>query len=202
MPRTIFATDKKENARSKLKRIGFNFFPAYRRTGARICFLSDDFKEIHITLSLNWKTRNYVGSVFGGCIYGALDPIYMVQLINLLGGKYIVWDKKAEVKFIKPVKKKVYSRFLITDEIMKKIISAVESQKKCEMDFISRLEDKDGTVYAEVTKTLYIVDKEYYVKQKSERCFDCKGAYTSEPKIPATGIYNENIAHSRPSGQK
>lgn len=168
MNRTIFNTDRKESIKSILKRIGFNFFPAYRRTGARIFFISDDFREVHIKLSLSWKTRNYVGSVFGGCIYGALDPIYMVQLINLLGSNYVVWDKSAAVRFIKPVKRTVYSRFLITDEILEKIIAAVESRKKCEMDFVSRFEDEEGTVYAEVTKTLYIVDKEYYVRHKKK----------------------------------
>jgi len=43
---------------------------------------------------------------FGGSIYGALDPIYMVQLINILGGKYVVWDKAATIKFIRPIKKR------------------------------------------------------------------------------------------------
>ncbi len=169
MVRTIFKTEKKESARSKIKRIGFNLFPAYRRTGAKICFLSDDFKEVHIRLSLNWKTRNYVGSVFGGCIYGALDPIYMVQLINILGSRYVVWDKSAAVKFIKPVKKTVYSRFLITDGQLKSIIYKIGSDKKCEMDFVSRFVDEEGTVYAEVTRTLYIGDKELYISQRSEK---------------------------------
>jgi acyl-coenzyme A thioesterase PaaI-like protein len=121
MPETIFNTDKKENLRSKIKRFGLSFFPAYRRTGARICFISGDFQEVHVRLGLNWKTRNYVGSVFGGSIYAALDPVYMVQLINILGGDYVVWDMSAQIKFIKPVKKTVYARFLITDELLNNI---------------------------------------------------------------------------------
>jgi len=84
----------------------FNLVPAYRRTGARISFISEDFKEVHLKLRLKWTTRNYVGTVFGGSIYGALDPIYMVQLINILGGKYVVWDKAATIKFIRPIKKR------------------------------------------------------------------------------------------------
>ena len=77
MPRTIFKTDRKENFNSILNRWYFNFFPAYRRTGARVCFMSADIKEIHVKLRLYWATRNYVGTVFGGSIYGAVDPIYM-----------------------------------------------------------------------------------------------------------------------------
>ena len=158
----IFKTDNKENFRSVLNRIGFNLFPAYRRTGGRIYFLSADWRDIHITLGLSWKTKNYVGSVFGGSIYGALDPIYMIQLINILGNEYVVWDKSATVKFLKPIKRKVFARFLISDEILSEIIFKVKSDKKCSIDLVTNFQDEDGVIYAEVIKTLYIADKEYY----------------------------------------
>ncbi|MES2284258.1 MAG: DUF4442 domain-containing protein [Bacteroidota bacterium] len=159
---TLFITDRKENFKSIVNRIGFNFFPAYRRTGGRIYFLSADWRDIHISLGLTWKTKNYVGSVFGGSIYGALDPIYMIQLINILGKEYVVWDKAASIKFLKPIKKKVFARFLISDEILSEIRSKVESDKRYSIDLVTDFQDENGVKYAEVTKTLYIADKEYY----------------------------------------
>ena len=161
----IFETIKKENFKSKLIRIGFNFFPAYRRTGGRICFLSSDWREIHVILGLSWKTKNYVGSVFGGSIYGALDPVFMLQLINILGGSYVVWDKSATIKFLKPIKKKVYARFLITNEILEEIIMKVKLDQKYSIDLITTFQDENGIIYAEVIKTLYIAEKEYYKKR-------------------------------------
>jgi acyl-coenzyme A thioesterase PaaI-like protein len=169
MNKTVFPTERKERFRTSLKRLGFNFFPAYRRTGGRICFLSDDWREIHIRLGLSWKTKNYVGTVFGGSIYGALDPIYMVQLINILGSNYIVWDKAATVKFLKPISATVYARFLITDELLNEIVSAVASNNKHTIDLSARFEDERGAVYAEVRKTLFIADKKYYESLKSRR---------------------------------
>lgn len=162
MKNTLFKSDNKENFKSKLRRTAFNFFPAYRRTGARIYFLSDDWRDIRITLGLNWKTKNYVGSVFGGSIYGALDPIFMIQLINILGNTYMVWDKSAIIKFLKPIKRKVYARFLITDEILAEITSKVKSDKKYSIDLVTNFQDENGKIYAEVIKTIYIADKEYY----------------------------------------
>ena len=166
MKKRVFKTDKKENFKSKLTRFVFNFFPAYRRTGARVYFLSHDWHDVHITLGLNWKTKNYVGSVFGGSIYGALDPMYMVQLINILGKEYVVWDKSATIKFLKPIKKNVYARFLITPEILTEIISKVKSDNKYSIDLATNFQDENGIIYAEVTKTLYIADKEYYKTRK------------------------------------
>jgi acyl-coenzyme A thioesterase PaaI-like protein len=161
-----FETNKKGNLKSKLKRFMFNFFPAYRRTGARICFISDDWKEVHIKLGLKWTTRNYVGSVFGGSIYGALDPIYMVQLINILGNKYIVWDKVSTIKFIRPIKQEVFARFLISENLITEIKKGIELNKEMEIELSVQFIDGNETTYAEVTKKLYIADKEYYKQNK------------------------------------
>jgi hypothetical protein len=107
--------------------------------------------------------------VFGGSIYGALDPVYMVQLINILGNNYVVWDKEATVRFLKPISKTVYARFLITDEILENIVARVASDKKCSVDLSTHFEDEDGTRYAEVTKTLFIADKHFYNSLKKRR---------------------------------
>ena len=173
-----FETNKKENIKSRIKRFQFNFFPAYRRTGARICFISDDWKEVHIKLGLKWTTRNYVGSVFGGSIYGALDPIYMIQLINILGNKYVVWDKVATIKFIRPIKQEVFARFLISENLITEIKKGIELNKEMEIDLSVQFNDNNETTYAEVIKKLYIADKKYY-KQKKQFTIKNKHHYSS-----------------------
>ena len=161
-----FETARKESLKSTFKRYLFNLVPAYRRTGARISFISEDFKEVHLKLRLKWTTRNYVGTVFGGSIYGALDPIYMVQLINILGGKYVVWDKAATIKFIRPIKKKVFARFEITDELIANIKKEITANKEMEIELSVQFSDDDKITYATVVKNIYIADKEYYKQKK------------------------------------
>lgn len=160
--KTIFETRRKESRESKGKRLLFNWFPAYRRTGGRIVFCSGDWNEVHVRLRLNFFTKNYVGSVFGGSIYGALDPIYMIQLIRILGNDYVVWDKSAQVKFIKPVRKTVYAKFEIGEEQLAEIREAVARNGKYTIDFTTAFQDEAGTIYAEAVKTLYIADKAFY----------------------------------------
>lgn len=65
----------------------------YRRSNARIQSVSPDLLHIKIRLPLNYKNRNYVGTIFGGSLFAAVDPIPMIQLINLLDESFIVWDK-------------------------------------------------------------------------------------------------------------
>lgn len=161
-----FETDKKEDFKSMLKRWAFNLFPAIRRTGGRVSFISSDHREIHIRLPLNWKTRNYVGTVFGGSIYASTDPFYMIQFMYILGQDFVVWDKAANIKFKRPIDKTVYARFLITDEMLELVKRKIETNGSYDIDIPVYMEDKDGTVYAEIMKKVYIASKEYYKNRK------------------------------------
>src|SRR6478672_11627229 len=100
-----------ESLKTKLFRRWWNIFPAYRGTGAWIQSISADWKEVRVRLPLSWRTRNYVGTIFGGSIYACTDPIYMIMLMKTLGPDYIVWDKGATVRFKKPGRGTLYARF-------------------------------------------------------------------------------------------
>ena len=91
-----------------------------------------------------------------------VDPMYMVQLINILGKDYVVWDKEANVRFLKPVDRTVSARFLITDELLEEIKKEVAANKKMQLSLPVSFVDNDNTVYATVDKLLYIADKEYH----------------------------------------
>lgn len=111
-------------------RLGFNFFPAYRRTGARIIYIASDFREIHIKLPLNWKTRNYVGTIFGGSMFAAVDPIYMLTFIKLLGPNYVVWDKAASIQYKRPGRSTRYAKFEVDQEELDSIREELEQKDK------------------------------------------------------------------------
>ncbi len=148
-----------ESFASRLDRFKFNLFPAYRGTGARIQYISDDYREIHIKIPLNWRTRNYVGTIYGGSMYSGVDPIYMVMLINILGRDYIVWDKSAKIHFKRPGKETLYAKFVVTDEDLEEIKSTLENQKSFDKNYTVELKNKAGKVHCLVEKTLYIAKK-------------------------------------------
>lgn len=95
----------------KLFKYGFNLSPMYRRSTGRITTVSDDLKNIKIQLPISYKNRNYVNTIFGGSMFAAVDPIPMVQLMELLGKDYVVWDKSAEIFFKRPVSENLYAQF-------------------------------------------------------------------------------------------
>jgi len=145
-----------EGLRARLYRIGFNLFPAYRGTGARITHIEPDWSEIHVKVPLNWRTRNYVGVTFGGSMYGAVDPLYMMMLLNRLGDEYVVWDKEARIEFERPGRETLYARCRITDEELDAIRAELREAESTERVYTTRLVDEDGTVHATVRKTVYV----------------------------------------------
>jgi len=148
-----------ESFRSKRFRWGFNLFPAYRGTGGRVIYIADDWHEVRVKLPLNWRTRNYVGTIYGGSIYGAIDPIYMLMLMRILGDGYVVWDKAAKIRFRKPGRSTLFADFLLTPDEIGEIKDQASSARSIDRVYKLELKDKDGVVHAQIEKTLYISKK-------------------------------------------
>lgn len=145
-----------ESWNTRLRRWGFNFFPAYRGTGARITYIAADWREIRIKLPLSWRTRNYVGTIYGGSMYAAVDPIFMIMLIKLLGPAYVVWDKAASIRFKKPGKSTLSARFVIDEAETEAIKAELAGRPAIDRVYQIDLVDHDGVVHASVEKTIYI----------------------------------------------
>ena len=145
-----------ESPASRRLRWGFNLFPAFRGTGARITYISGDYREMRVELPLNWRTRNYVGTIFGGSLYGAVDPHYMIMLIKILGPGYVVWDKAATIRFRKPGRGTLYAQFLLDDEEIATIRRLTEASQPIDRVYTVDLTDSKGVVHASVEKTVHI----------------------------------------------
>lgn len=146
----------------------FNVSPMYWSTGGRVMSWSDDHRNVKIKLPLNYRTTNYVGTLYGGSLYSCVDGIYMVQLINILGKEYVVWDKSATIRFRRPGNQTLYAEFDISDAFLNQLKLDVAAAGELDRTMQVNLVDKDGKVYAEVEKVLYFATKEFY-RQKMEK---------------------------------
>jgi acyl-coenzyme A thioesterase PaaI-like protein len=141
---------------NKLRCWSFYVFACYRGTGGRPSFIAEDWSEVRLSLPLSWRTRNYVGTIFGGSIYSAVDPIYMLMLIHRLGKDFLVWDKAASIQFKKPGRESLHARFIVDDEELATIRAALEMQRSIDRTYSIELKDSAGNVCATVEKLIYI----------------------------------------------
>ena len=145
-----------ESFASRLVRWKFNLFPAYRGSGARVTYIAGDFREVKIRLPLTWRSRNAVGTIFGGSMYAAVDPIYMIMLMKCLGREYVVWDKAASIRFRKPGRTTLFAEFRLDDAELDAIRSATATGQPLDRTYNVDLVDAEGAVHASVEKLIYI----------------------------------------------
>lgn len=162
-------TQLRESWATRRYRFLMNCYPMFFGTGGKILFWSSCYHEIHVRLRLNMWTYNLVGTMFGGSMFAAADPFYMVMLHQILGEDYVVWDKAASIRFRKPGRTKIYMRFLLEPAWVEALKEDVHPNGSAERVLQLEWKDAEGVVYAHIERTLYVATKAHYEATKKDR---------------------------------
>lgn len=143
------------NIKDKLLRF-WNFWPPFFFSGIRIEKTAKDFRHIVVRLKLRFWNANFVGTQYGGLIFSMTDPFYMIMLIKNLGESYVVWDKAAQIKFLRPGKTDLLAEYRLSEEDVNQIKDTVREHGKCEWTRTVEVKDIHGVIVAEVHKVVSI----------------------------------------------
>lgn len=137
-----------------------NLYPPYLFSRTHVQYIAPDWKSVVVVLYKSRLTRNYVGTTFGGSLYSASDPFFMLMLVKIFGIQdYIIWDKGAEIDFKKPARTKITYRFQMTEEDLSKIREEIVDKGKSIPHFYVEGMDDEGDVCVSIKKILYIRKK-------------------------------------------
>ncbi len=139
---------------SMIRRI--NWYPPFLGMGIKVVDWSPEFTRFDVELREKWYTRNLFGTHFGGSLYTMTDPFYVFIVTLNLGRDYIVWDKSAEIEFLKPAKGTVRAVFEIPSETLDRMRAEVNEIGKQDYVFETDLRDPEDVVVARVRKTVYV----------------------------------------------
>jgi hypothetical protein len=142
--------------RHRLIRLFMNMWPPLMGAGIRIKSVSVDRLTVVVVMKLGLLNRNIVGVHFGGSLYAMCDPFFMLILMEQLGKDYIVWDKAASIRFIRPGRGRVSATFHIPQEKIDEIRKAADTSRKVEPTFTVQVLDHAGAIVAEVEKLLHV----------------------------------------------
>ena len=138
-------------------RRGMNLWPPLLFSGIRIRTISDDFRAVDVDLRERFYNKNYVGCHFGGSLFAMTDPFWMLMVMRNLDRSYTVWDKTAEIEFLRPGRGTVSASFRLTEDILDEIrANTAEEGAKYLRSFPVDIVNIDGDPVARVTKTLHI----------------------------------------------
>ena len=133
-----------------------NLWPPFLFTGIRVLEVSEDFRKAKVRLKLSMFNQNAVGVHFGGSLYAMTDPFCMLLVMSRLGKGYVVWDKSADIDYIKPGKGTVTAEFLITDAFIDDILANTAQGEKYLPQIPVYVKDEQGEVVAKLNRTIYI----------------------------------------------
>ncbi|MGH8028522.1 MAG: DUF4442 domain-containing protein [Arenimonas sp.] len=131
-------------------------WPPFVFSGIRVTHVANDWSHARVELRERWYNRNYVGTHFGGSLFAMTDPFWMILLLRQLGAGYRVWDRAAQIEFVKPGRGTVVAAFLLDPAEVDAIRAATAGGDKHLHWFTTAITDADGEVVARVRKQVYV----------------------------------------------
>ncbi len=138
-----------------------NWWPPFLGAGIKVTKIADDMRFMETQLKMHWWNKNYVGTHYSASMYSMAEPFYMLMLLENLGKEYLVWDKEASIRFLKPGRGTLTAQFNLTQQQIDEIKHAADTQYKTEPEFTVQIRDEQGDVVAEMHKVLYVRRKDH-----------------------------------------
>ena len=149
-----------------------NLWPPFAFAGIRITHLDPAYYGVTVRLREHWWNRNVAGVHFGGSLFAMTDPFWMMLLLHHLGKDHVVWDKAAEIDFVKPGNGQVTAEFTLDPADVERLRKLAAGGDKVLEWFSVDVTDGSGAVVARVRKQVY-------VRRKRDRA--------EIPAVPASG---------------
>lgn len=137
------------------QKVLFNLYPPYMMTGIVVREIARDWRRVVVRMGLHWYNRNYFGTHFGASLYAMTDPFYVIMLSRNIGPDYIVWDRSAEIEFLRPGRGRVTAVFELTPGMIAEVLEATAAGTKYQPTWTIEVRDASDEVVARVRKTLY-----------------------------------------------
>lgn len=143
--------------RWSLRHVGF--YPPFVAAGIRVPVCDPEGGVYQAHMRLSFYNRNALGTHFGGSLYAMCDPVFALILVEQLGRGYEVWDKSAEIEFLRPGRGRVSATFEIGESEVAKIRQDADRGEAVEPVLVAEVKDQSDNVVARVTKTIHVKKK-------------------------------------------
>jgi len=130
----------------------FNLYPPLFLQRIRCLFVADDYLQVRLVVRYSRWNRNHNGTIFGGTIYAAADPVIPVmywQGLRARGIELQAWLMSAEIHFRRPGASDLYLDFRLTQEDLDQAARELEECGKSIRKHKVEAIDTSGKVCAE-----------------------------------------------------
>ena len=131
-------------------------YPPLWGTGIWVSHVSEDFRDVVVTMAPRFYNRNAFGAHFGGSLAAMTDPFPTLMLMKVLGPDYRIIDSETHIRFLEQARGKVKARFLLDDDALAEIRAATSGGDKHFATFEIDITNKAGKTVVEVEKRIYL----------------------------------------------
>jgi len=137
-------------------RLAMNLWPPFLGAGIRVRAISPDWHYVRVDLRHGFANTGTFGTHFGGSLYAMTDPFPALQLVNLLGPDYLVWDRAARIEYLRPGRGRVYVETRMPPDEVDRLRAAAANGNKVLPEYEVNVVDAHGEVVARVIRTVYV----------------------------------------------
>ncbi len=138
-----------------------SLYPPYLGAGIKLKTVNKDFTRFEVQMKMRWYNRNIYGTHFGGSLYAMSDPFFVFIILNFLGKEYIVWDKSANIEFVKPGKGTVKVVFEISKEKLEALKKDIDEKGRNTYFFETKITNSKNETVARIKKEIYVKKKNF-----------------------------------------
>ncbi|RMH05544.1 MAG: DUF4442 domain-containing protein [Planctomycetota bacterium] len=138
-----------------------NLYPPFLVQRIRVESCSSDFLAARVRIRSSLFTRNLNGTIFGGTLYAACDPIYPIlywQALARRGREVQAWLMAAEIRFLKPASGLVRLEFRLNPADLDAAEAELDRRGKSVRAHPVRIVDRAGRICAEASTVSYLRD--------------------------------------------
>jgi len=133
-----------------------NAWPPFVAQCVSVTAIAEDWSCVDVTMQLTPENANFFGTAWGGTLFSMLDPFLPILIERQLGGGYAVWDKTAEIDFVRPGRSAISSRVTVPADVIEEIRAATANGEKLLRWFEIPLLDDAGEVVAVQRRQIYV----------------------------------------------
>jgi acyl-coenzyme A thioesterase PaaI-like protein len=128
-----------------------SLYPPFLFQRIRVISISDDFRRSTVRVSPSLLNRNLNGTIFGGTIFSAADPMYAVMLWQLLARRESnarVWLRRGRVRYVAPAASALTLRFELSEQDLEAVLGGLGQHGRYDARFTTEAVDARGGVCA------------------------------------------------------
>ena len=121
--------------------------------------IAEDFLHVRMRAKRSLLNRNLNGTMFGGSIYAAADPIFPLMYWQALARRGLdlqTWLMASKVQYRKPVASSLWFDFRLREEDLAEATAALAERGKAVRTHMVQAVDAEGEVCAELELVSYL----------------------------------------------